>query len=142
MRTAIIAACMLGSATLAGVALAQTKPPVALEPMVPPTVAAAPVDARTMASDREVGEARRGYRAQCNRYESASFCECVTAGMAQALAPSDLRLAARTVGARITAQGDAQLAGGTDQAPAGASPMERIETAEGFYADACAAQRG
>jgi hypothetical protein len=42
-------------------------------------------DARSLASDQAVGEARRYYRNQCNQYESPGFCDCVTAGVAQAL---------------------------------------------------------
>jgi len=141
MKTALAAALMFGAAAIAGAAIAQTKP--MLEPTVPQPaigeahVTSAPPDARQLASDRAVGEARRYYRAQCNQHESAGFCECVTAGVAQALAPVDVRLAGRTIGERITAQGDAPLAAATDQAPAGASQMERIDYAESFYADAC-----
>lgn len=94
-------------------------------------------DARSVASDREVGEARRAYRNQCNQFESAAFCECVTAGVAQVLPPAEVRLAASTIGQRITAQGDASLADNNDRVPEGAPPMSRIEQVEGHYADAC-----
>jgi hypothetical protein len=75
--------------------------------MSPIPVQSAIPDARSVASDAEVGEARRAYRASCERTESAGFCECLTAGVAQALPPSDVRVAARTLRERITAQGDA-----------------------------------
>ena len=78
MRTPLLAALLLCTTAVAGVALAQTdaKPVMdapaitesALgEPM--PDVAPTP-DARSLASDREVGEARRAYRNACNQYES------------------------------------------------------------------------
>ena len=66
-------------------------------------------DARSLASDQAVGEARRYYRAQCNEYQSPGFCECVTAGVAQALMPEEVRIAGRTIGQRINAQGDAAI---------------------------------
>jgi len=153
MKTPLIAAVLLCTASLAGVALAQTeaKPvePVPqattdmAEPMAEP-MTSTPVhvtDAQSIASTAEVGVTRRAYRAACNRYESASFCECVTAGVAQVLVPAEMRIAARTIGDRITAQGDASVVGQTDTAPIGASSQERIETAEGFYADSCAQYR-
>ena len=99
------------------------------------------VDARTVASDEEVGQARRAYRAQCGRFESAAFCDCVTAGVAQALAPSDVRLAARTIRERLTAQGDAAPTAATDPAIGEGDAMSRIEQAEGHYADACSSFR-
>lgn len=98
-------------------------------------------DARSLASDQAVGEARRYYRAQCNEYESVGFCDCVTAGVAQALMPEEVRIAARTIGERITAEGDAAISSQSD-ATAAMSSAERIEQVEGHYADACAEFRG
>lgn len=97
-------------------------------------------DARSLASDQAVGEARRYYRNQCNQYESPGFCDCVTAGVAQALMPEEVRIAARTIGERITAQGDASISSESD-ATAAMSSAERIEQVEGHYADACASFR-
>jgi hypothetical protein len=97
-------------------------------------------DARSLASDQAVGEARRYYRAQCTQHESAAFCDCVTAGVAQALMPEEVRIAARTIGQRITAQGDASNAAQSD-ATAALSSAERIEQVEGHYADACQSYR-
>lgn len=94
-------------------------------------------DARSVASDQEVGVARRAYRAQCLRYESAGFCECVTAGVAQALSPSDVRLAARTIRERIGAQGDTSDSADSDQASPDADPITRVTQVEGYYATAC-----
>jgi hypothetical protein len=99
-------------------------------------------DARMIASDQEVGEARRAYRAACDRVESTGFCECVTAGVAQALHPSEVRIAARTIGNRITAQGDAAMTSETDSTAGLESSAARIEQVEGHYADACAQFRG
>lgn len=98
-------------------------------------------DARSLASDQAVGEARRYYRAQCNRHESPGFCECVTAGVAQALMPEEVRIAGRTIGERINAQGDAGYVSESD-ATAALSSAERIAHVEGHYADACAQFRG
>jgi hypothetical protein len=51
-------------------------------------------DARTQGSDEQVRVERRAYRAQCERYQSVDYCECMTGGMAQSLAPRDLHTAA------------------------------------------------
>lgn len=163
MKT-LIAAALISAASFATFALA-ADPPVAVPPkpgeaVLPsgaqnpdtaamraeaPAPAPAPLgeaaaipDARSMASDAEVGQARRAYRAACSRYESAGFCDCVTAGVAQALMPQEVRVAARTIGERINAQGDAASTANTDAAPTGASSETRIEQVEGHYADACA----
>lgn len=50
-------------------------------------------DARSGASDEEVRDARRAYRAACQTRHSQAYCECMTGGMAQALAPADLAIA-------------------------------------------------
>jgi hypothetical protein len=144
MRKALTAAALMSAVSLAGSAIAQTKPvdrmPVQTQrPMVASATGSPTVipDGRTFASDREVGVARRAYRAACQRHENAGFCDCVTAGVAQALPPSDVRLAARTFGERLPAQGDAYASAESDQTPAGASAAERIEQVEAHYADAC-----
>ena len=153
MRTPLIAAALLCTASLAGVALAQTEAkPVETAPQaaadmaepMPDPQTSTPVnitDAQSVASAADVGVTRRAYRAACNQHESAAFCECVTAGVAQVLVPSEMRIAARTIGERINAQGDASIVGESDTAPTGASSQERIETAESFYAAACAQYR-
>ncbi len=53
----------------------------------------------------------------------------------------EVRIAGRTIGERINAQGDAAYASESD-ATAAMSTAERIEQVEGHYADACAAFRG
>jgi hypothetical protein len=111
------------------------------DPIISAPVAPTP-DARTMASDQEVGEARRAYRAACDAHESTAFCECVTAGVAQALMPSEVRIAARTIGERITAQGDASIASDSDNTMGAQSSAARIEQVESHYADACVQYRG
>jgi hypothetical protein len=50
-------------------------------------------DARSTASDAEVRDARRAYRAACQTRHNDAYCECMTGGMAQALPPSDLAVA-------------------------------------------------
>jgi hypothetical protein len=63
---------------------------------------------------------------------------CVSAGIAQALPPSTVRMAAKSVGERITAQGSAPGGYETDaRTGAGEDPQERIAQVEGHYADAC-----
>ncbi len=155
MRKIIAAAALLSAASLTTLAIAQTKP---LDPhgmydptlqtqqtMDPPVLVAPATgsptvvpDARALASDREVGEARRAYRAACQQQETPGFCDCVTAGVAQALMPAEVRIAARTFDDRIPAQGDAYAAASSDMTPVGASSAERIAQVEAHYADACA----
>jgi hypothetical protein len=155
MRKALAAAALLSAVSLTTIAIAQTKPLnpegaydpsiAAQQTMQEPQPRIAPAggpsvvpDARALASDQEVGEARRAYRAACQRHENFGFCDCVTAGVAQALIPDEVRLAARTFGDRIPAQGDAYASAESDETPAGASSAARIEQVEAHYADACA----
>jgi hypothetical protein len=77
MRKLIVAVAL----ALAAPALAQTTAPTYRE------------DARTHASDDEVRIARRAYRAACQQLQSDDYCECMTGGMAQSLAPADLATA-------------------------------------------------
>jgi hypothetical protein len=155
MRKVFAASILVGVVSLASIAVAQVKPlgpDGQYEPALPTqqTMTARSAmaadesaqDARMIASDQEVGEARRAYRAACDRVESIGFCECVTAGIAQALHPSEVRIAARTVGDRIMAQGDAEMASETDSTAGLQSSAARIEQVEAHYADACAQFRG
>lgn len=149
MRKLLAAAVLLSAASITTIAIAQKplKPDDQLvteqtvqspAPMIAPAGGPSVVpDARALASDWEVGEARRAYRAACSRHENAGFCDCVTAGVAQALMPAEVRIAARTFGERIPAQGDAYAAADTDVTDAGASSAARIEQVEAHYADAC-----
>lgn len=50
-------------------------------------------DARSTATDNEVRDARRAYRAACQTRHSNAYCECMTGGMAQILPPADLAIA-------------------------------------------------
>jgi len=50
-------------------------------------------DARDVASDAEVRDARRAYRAACQTRHSDAYCECMTGGMAQILPPQELAVA-------------------------------------------------
>ena len=139
MRKAFAAASLLSAVSLATIAIAQTKPvdpmPVQEETMAAPATGSPTVipDARSLASDQQVGEARRAYRRACQQSENAGFCDCITAGVAQSLMPDEVRLAARTFGERIPAQGDAYQ---SDQ-PA-MSSAARIEQVEAQYTNACA----
>ena len=149
MRKLLVAAALLTAASATTIAIAQTKPsdpmPVMEQPVPdpsPPMVAPAGgpsvvPDARALASDHEVGQARRAYRAACQQHETAGFCDCVTAGVAQALMPSEVRIAARSFGDRIPAQGDAYGAADSDMTETGANSATRIAQVEAHYADAC-----
>ncbi len=50
-------------------------------------------DARSTATDDEVRDARRAYRAACQTQRNDAYCECMTGGMAQVLPPADLAIA-------------------------------------------------
>lgn len=164
MKTLITAAFMATAVSLATLAAAQSyddkkpsDPLAATSPQnpAPQTVIVPPVtgavmpggptvvpDGRAIASDAQVASARRYYRAQCNTVDEAGFCECVTAGVAQALSPDEVRIAARTVGDRLTAQGDADVSSDMSDATLNAmSSAERIAQVEGHYANACAQLR-
>lgn len=159
MKSLITAGFLAAAAGLATLAAAQPyeKPSVMATPQTPaanvivvPPVTGAVLpggptvipDGRAMASDREVADARRAYRAACTRHESASFCDCVTAGVAQALAPAEVRMAARTIGDRISAEGDAAAGGqSSDATPNAQSSAARIIQVEGHYSDACQGYR-
>jgi hypothetical protein len=67
-------------------------------------------DARSTASDDEIRVARRAYRSACQETQSADYCECKTASMAQTLAPGDLAIAtAQEREQEISASGEAIL---------------------------------
>lgn len=147
MKTAILAAALFAAASAATFAFAQDAGMKPVEPADPnasatpaPPSAEAP-DARQFASDAEVGAARRAYRASCERYESAGFCDCLTAGVAQALPPQDVRIAARNIGSWINAQGDTVAGADSDRAEPGAGPMTRIDQVQSHYAETCQAFR-
>ncbi len=164
MKTLITATLMLSVTCLATLAAAQqaphsVKPPpmeqTSPSPLVDPahaqTSTAQPAatlnpaqfgDARSLANDRDVGLARRAYRAQCQRGETVAFCECVTAGVAQTLMPEEVRIAARGVRERMSAQGDAASSEPVDATPEGMSTAARIVEVEGQYSNACSQFRG
>jgi hypothetical protein len=126
MRKLLGAAALISAASLTTFAIGQ----------VPPRTTTPPesFDARTLASDEEVAEARRYYRAECEEHQSREFCECVTAGVAQALMPAEVRIAGRTIGERINAEGD--LPPEFDGSVAESS-SERIARVEAHYANTC-----
>lgn len=143
MKTVMTGALLLSAVSFATLAFAgpmkpDEKPPEALAPpAATSSLDTVAPDARSLASDQEVGQARRAYRAACSRHESAGFCDCVTAGVAQALMPAEVRMAARTIGQRINAQGDAYGAEASDSTVGAQSSAERIAQVESHYADAC-----
>ncbi|MBS0384691.1 MAG: hypothetical protein JSS00_05005 [Proteobacteria bacterium] len=143
MKTTPFAAALFAAASAATFAFAQDA---GLKPTEPanPNASATPAppsaespDARQFASDADVGAARRTYRASCQRFQSSGFCDCVTAGVAQALAPQEVRIAARSIGSWINAQGDTAGGVDTDATPAGANSAMRIERVQAHYADVC-----
>jgi hypothetical protein len=142
MRKVSAAAALAATVSIATLAFAQTKPLNQTDQNQPqPQLAlqqsASVSDARSLASDADVADARRTYRAACDVYQSTAYCECVTAGVAQALMPQEVRIAASTIGERINAQGDAAIASESDNTGGAQSSAERIEQIEGHYAAAC-----
>ena len=143
MKTAILAAVLFAAASAATFAFAQDAGMKPVEPgdanasATPAPPSAESPDARQVASDAEVGVARRAYRASCQRYESFGFCDCLTAGVAQALPPREVRMAARGIGSWINAQGDAGAGANTDATPPGADSMMRIDQVQSHYAETC-----
>lgn len=134
MRHLLATAALISAVSLTTYAVGQVPKPSQMPVAQPAPVTA--YDARTLASDQEVGEARRYYRAQCERHQSPGYCDCVTAGVAQALMPTEVRMAARTIGDRINAEGDAAAA--FDESVPAESSAERIERVEAHYDSACA----
>jgi hypothetical protein len=130
----LLAAALLSAASFAAFA---AEPNIKTEAPGTPSI-----DAESTASAADVGQARRAYRAACERYENHAFCDCLTAGMAQSLSPSDARLATRTIRERITAQGDTGDASDTDPQFDQGNAMGRIEQAESHYTDVCSQYRG
>jgi hypothetical protein len=91
-------------------------------------------DARTEASDDDVRVARRAYRAECERHQTTEYCECMTGGMAQALAPGELRIATALLAPNLTGA----------QPPAGLDPssIAPVEAAATQFEGLCASFRG
>lgn len=85
MRTWIFAALFVAACASADPATPQQENAAAAQPNYQ--------DARSTASDAEVRDARRAYRAACQQRHSEGYCECMTGGMAQALAPAELAVA-------------------------------------------------
>jgi hypothetical protein len=92
-----------------------------------PTASPTYEDARSNASDAEIRDARRAYRAACQQTQSDGFCECMTGGMAQALAPADLAIATAALEGRSV--------------PASAQARARVELARGQVEPGCASFR-
>ncbi len=145
MRKVFAAAALAATVSIATLAFAQTKPPgetyIPEQQLATRAMSPQSEDARSLASDADVADARRSYRAACDAYQSTGYCECVTAGVAQALMPQEVRIAARTIGERINAEGDAAIASESDNSAGLESSAERIEVVEGHYAAACAQYR-
>ena len=119
------------AAVLAIAACASAETPEASQSVLTPPVQSAQSnqsapnyeDARSNASDAEIRDARRAYRSACQQGRSDGYCECMTGGMAQALAPSDLAVAT------------AEFSGTPIQTSAAA--RERVATARGEVEPGC-----
>jgi hypothetical protein len=92
MKSLIVAAAATAAVLMAAGASASPRP------QQEPSYA----DARSTASDDEVRVARRAYRAACQQTQTDDYCECMTGGMAQALAPDDLAIATAAFNGRTT----------------------------------------
>lgn len=83
-------------------------------------------DARSVASDEAIRASRRAYRNACLQTLSADHCECLTASMAQSLAPPDLdAAAARLRGGAVSGESAARIAPAQAQAEAACAQYRR-----------------
>jgi hypothetical protein len=97
-------------------------------------------DAQSTHSAREVAAARQVYRQACQRHQSAGFCQCLAAGVAQAMPPHLVRQASRGIGERLAATSGAAGASTFYAADARSGlddPTARIAEVEGHYANVC-----
>lgn len=130
MQIAAVATATIAAACVFTLAAAQTPPP------LPPGYVA---DSQSTYPAQEVAAARQGYRAACEGHQSAQFCDCLAAGVAQAMPPRLVRQASSGIGDRIAAPGSAasvpiyraDARSGLDD------PSGRIVEVEGHYANAC-----
>lgn len=68
----------------------------------------------------EIAQERRAYRDTCAQYENYGWCECMGAGLAQALTPAEMRLARASLPERyesVTAETAAATAAAEAEAP-------------------------
>lgn len=83
-------------------------------------------DARSVASDEAIRVSRRAYRDACQRSMSADYCECMTASMAQSLAPADLDTAsAQLRGEAVSSTAAGRVAPARAQAEAACAQYRR-----------------
>lgn len=85
-------------------------------------------DARDIATEEQIRDARRAYRAACETRNSNAYCECMTGGMAQLLHPEDLVIAS------------ADFSGQTVQAPQAA--RDRVAAGRSGVEPGCEQFRG
>jgi hypothetical protein len=78
-------------------------------------------DARDRATEEQIRDARRAYRAACQTRNSHGWCECMTGGMAQVLHPDDLAIAT----ADFSGQPVQAPQAARDRVAAGRSEVER-----------------
>jgi hypothetical protein len=137
MQIAPIAAVAFVAVSVFTVAIAQAPDPQSH----PPGYVA---DSQSTYPANEVAAARQTYRAACQRHQSAAFCECLAAAVAQAMPPRLVMQASNGIGDRIAALGTASSVPiYRADARAGADdPEGRIVEVEGHYANACQQHRG
>ncbi len=78
-----------------------------------------------------MAQERRAYRDACARYESYGWCECMGAGMAQALSPAEMRLA-RAALREQHESANAETAAATAEAAAAAPQYVRENRMDSF----------
>jgi hypothetical protein len=133
MQIAPIAIAAFVAAGVFTAAIAQT--PEQNPQALPPGYVA---DSQSTYNAREVAGARQRYRAACQRHQSREFCDCLAAGVSQAMPPGLVRQASSGIGDRIAAPGDANAPIYRADARVGVDdPEGRIVEVEGHYANAC-----
>jgi hypothetical protein len=135
MNFAKITTATIFAASIFAVATAQTPSPRDL----PPGYVA---DAQSTYNAREVAAGRQAYRAACQGHQSPEFCECLAAGVAQAMSPALVRQASRGIGDRLADLGSpaSQPIYQADARLGAEDPEGRIAAVEGHYASGACLQ--
>lgn len=99
-------------------------------------------DAQSTYSAQDVAAARQAYRAACQGHQSPEFCQCLAAGVAQAMSPALVRRASRGIGDRLADLGSpaSQPIYQADARLGAEDPEGRIAAVEGHYASGACLQ--
>jgi hypothetical protein len=132
MHIAPLATAALLALSVSAAAIAQTPNP----PPLPPGYVA---DSQSTYPAQEVAAARQAYRAACQGHQSPEFCDCLAAGVAQAMPPRLVRQASSGIGDRFAALGSAASVPiyRADARYGADDPEGRITQVEAHYANAC-----